>query len=190
MTATPNDLLISIIHEKAIEAQKQDVWQQKDVKFALIKDLSLDTRGVVGEEFIKQLLENMGYSVERNEITDRTNKHWDLRVNGKVTLEVKTATIGKEGRTFQHENIERDRNYDALILLDIAPDAIYLTVAKKGLLPFSRPNDNFTATPRNMHRRAQGIQYKWDLTLRDVQDRCVTNVEEAKALFLPILKRD
>lgn len=184
----PSDLLKSIIDEKVIETRKRDVWQQKNARFAPIKDLSVDTRGVVGERFVEQLLKNMGHFVERNEITDRTNKHWDLRVNRNITLEVKTATIGKEGRTFQHENIERDRNYDALVLLDIAPDAIYLTVAKKDLLPFNRPNDNFTATLKNMHRRAHGILYKWDLSLRDVQDRCIVNMEEAVKLFTPILK--
>ena len=188
VTAKPNELLKSIIDEKVAEAQEQDVWQQRNTQFTPIKDLSVDTRGAVGEEFVEQLLTKMGHSVERNKITDRTNKHWDLRVNNKITLEVKTATIGKEGRTFQHENIERDRDYNALVLLDIAPNAIYLTVAKKDLLPFSRPNDHFTTTPKNMHRRAHGILYKWDLNLRDVEDRCIENMEDAEKLFSSILK--
>ena len=181
----PTDILKTMIAEKAESDRSGNVWTSG--RFMPIKTLSLDTRGELGELFIERLLTCLGHSVIRNSATDRTNKHWDLLVNDSVSLEVKTATVGKDGRSFQHENIEKDRNYDGLVLLDIAPDAIYLTAAPKKHLPFSTPNDKWTRSPRRMHRRAQGIQYKWDLSILDVKEREVRSIADVRRLMAELI---
>lgn len=189
MSKQPHNLLQKIIADKVLEVHHKDVWRKPNIEFADIKQVSSDTVGVIGEEYIKQLLELLGHSVEHSDVTDRTQKHWDLRVNGVTTLEVKTATVGKNGRSFQHENIEKDRNYDALVLLDIAPTAIYLTVAKKSMLPFNQPNEFFTCIAKKMHRRAHGILYKWDFNLRDVEERKIESLKDVEKLFNSVLQK-
>ena len=181
----PVKMLVDMIASKAESDRKNNVWVKG--AFMQIRALTPDTRGELGEEFVERLLVSLGYTVERSNVTDRTKKHWDLRVNG-VALEIKTATVGKSGRSFQHENIEKDRDYDGIVLLDIAPDAIYLTAASKKDLPFNSPNDLWTKSPKQMHRRAHGIQYKWDLSIKDVADReikSLTDVERLMADLLP-----
>lgn len=165
---------------------KKDLWEFSKVKD--LKKLSMDARGDVGEEFVKVLLEKLGYDVYWDNATDRANKHWDLRVNGKIDLEVKMATVGKAGKTFQHENLEQNRNYDAVVLLDITPHTLYLTVAPKHTLPFDEPNDIWTMTPKKMHKRDYGKDvYKWDMNIRDVRDREIKTLDDVRRMFEGVL---
>ena len=181
------DVLAALIKEHAERVSRKDVWNSG--KFKDIKTVSNDTRGEMGESFIAEILKQFGLEVEHSKGADRTEKHWDLRVNGKVTLEIKTATIDKNGRMFQHENIEKDRNYDYLVLLDIAPDAIYLTVAPKGSLPFKEKSSTWTVNPKAMHRRAHGIQYKWDLNLNDVKNRKIKTLKDAQLMLHDVIEQ-
>ena len=174
-------LLADRIKQKVRAFREGDVWIAG--RFKEIKALSTDSRGELGEDFLAELFEQLGHEVTQTKVTDRTQKHWDILLDGRLKLEVKTATLGKEGRMFQHENIERDRNFDILVLLDIAPDAIYLTLAPKKTLPFNERNSNWTKNPKKMHRRATGIHYKWDLSLRDVEDRKVESLDDLKRLM-------
>lgn len=120
-------------------------------------------------------------------MTDPTKKHWDLRIDGITKLEVKTATLGST-LTFQHENLEKDRDFDGVVLLDVSPDTIYLTFAAKGSIPWTSKNDRWTRNPKKLHRRRNGISYKWDLSLRDVEDRRVETIEDVRLGFEAMLK--
>ena len=181
----PKNTLKAIIGNKIALAEKQSLWAGGF--FQEMRKLQPDLRGEVGEEFIADVLAQAGYSVEVNRETDPTRKHWDVRVSGTIKLEVKTATLGADGRTFQHENFEKDRDYDAVVLVDVAPNDLYLTVAPKDTLPFTRQNDNWTRNPKQMHRRRHGIAYKWDLHLRDVESRKVETLDDIKQMFAPVL---
>ena len=176
--------LLSNRIDTLIRANESKQWNESE--YPQIISLQSDTIGVLGEEFIEELLVKLNHKVERNAIKDRTRKHWDIKVDSKIKCEIKTATLGKNGN-FQHENIEKDRDFDALILLDIAPKAIYLTVAPKETLPFTVKDNIYTKNEKKMHRRAHGIQYKWDLSLRDLEDREVKTLKDAKNIFEVIL---
>lgn len=182
-----HDLLVEHIDDYTQRSILDDVWVSGI--FRMIKGLSTDNRGDLGESYIKSVLEYLRYTVEKSKETDRTKKHWDLKINTGATFEIKTATIGKKGNMFQHESIEKDRNFDILVLLDIAPDAIYLTVAPKKTLPFTEKNKNWTVNPKKMHRRATGIHYKWDLSLKDVSGREIKTLEDAREMFEEALKQ-
>ena len=171
------------ILQRAAESQgpdpARDPWRGSANE--AIKRTELDTRGAIGEVFIQAVLEAAGHTVERDATTDPVGKHWDLLVDGKVKLEVKTATVGKDGKKFQHENIEKDKNWDGLVLLDVAPNVIYTTFAAKQTLPFvesSRHKGTWTVNERSMHRRRTSNFYKWDLSVKDLKDRAVTTVED------------
>ena len=181
-----DDLLINSIERHASQAVVEDVWNSG--RFAKIKMLSVDIRGQLGEEFLAEILRQLGCSVEHPKGTDINAQQWDLRVNNKTTLEVKTATVGKNGNNFQHENIYIKRDFDFLVLVDITPNEIYLTPAPKSTLPFSVPNNIWTVRSKKMHLRENGVQYKWDLTLNDVRPRQIRALDDAERLLQNIIR--
>ncbi len=75
-----------------------------------------------------------------------------------MDVEIKTAALGRNANSFQHENIERDRQYHALVFIDIAPNEIYMSWHAKSQIDL-----------RALHRRATGIHYKWDTLLSALQ---------------------
>ena len=156
-------------------------WHESDYKS--IKELEIDGRGRFGEALIERIITTLGYDAESNGATDRTKKHWDIRDNSNgLDIEVKTATLGNK-KTFQFEGFEKDRDYHAVILLGIAPSALYLTIAKKAEMPFNKPNDLFTVNPKKMHRRGHGIQYKWTLSENDCKGREIKTLDDFKAMY-------
>lgn len=152
------------VHSKLIalanEADKSTVWTNS--LFEGLRRLQIDRRGAVGEEFIVYLLERIGKTPKRSPSLDREKKQWDIEVSrDKVKLEIKTATLTVKANTFQHESIEKDRQWNGLILLDIAPNDIYIScLAKKTIAWKNAPG---------MHRRAQSIAYKYTLKLKDLE---------------------
>ena len=161
-------------------------WHESDYKS--IKQLEVDLRGRFGEVLIERILTELGFHVESNDTTDRKNKHWDIRdhTNG-LDIEVKTATLGNKQKTFQHEAFEKDRNYHAAILLDIAPSTLYITVAKKSDMPFDEKNDLFTVRRKKLHKRPNG-HYKWTLNEKDCKGREVETLDDFWAMYEPLLK--
>jgi len=147
-----NDLLTDLIVAALCERKDLHGWDTG--AFAELLKLSIDQRGRVGEELIATALRKGGVQdVTRGGGKNRRKKQWDIRT-ADMTIEVKTATLGRNTATFQHERIERNRQWDALALLDIAPNAVYLSWATEGSLDW-----------RNMHRRDPEGYHKKDLKL-------------------------
>ena len=115
--------------------------------------VEIDTRGTVGELLAVKLLEKGGREPVYNEGATDEDKHWDFMCDG-LTYEVKTASLGKDGSSFQHENIFKTRLYDGLILVDIAPDEIYISLWARKAIPWEK-----------LHSRKDGAYYKWDTSL-------------------------
>ena len=160
-----NDLLKQMIETALSERKDKHGWSSG--LFSRIHLLTPDQRGELGEKLLEQALHSAGVKdVTREGALDRTKKHWDIRT-ADMDIEVKTATLGRNVNTFQHENIEKDRQYDAVAFVDIAPNEIYLTWTAKKNIPF-----------RNMHRRSQGIVFKWDLQLSTVKNNKVETIED------------
>ncbi|MDA8015088.1 MAG: hypothetical protein MPK09_05705 [Gammaproteobacteria bacterium] len=136
--------------------QKQKPWI--DSRFESMRSLQIDNRGAVGEHFVLYLLESIGKKCVHNDALDREKKQWDIHVpDDHVKLEVKTATLTAGTKAFQHESIEKDRSWNALVLLDIAPDEIYISCISKKDLDW-----------KSMHRRANSIFYKYDVKLNNL----------------------
>jgi len=163
-----DDLLTGLIRATLRERKDRHGWD--DGLFADILKLSIDQRGKVGEQLIEAALRKAGVpEVTRAGKLDRTHKHWDIRT-AHMDIEVKTATLGRNINTFQHESIEKDRQYHALVLLDIAPNDIYLTwLAKDGI------------DWRSLHRRANSNFYKLDLKLPELESRKVSTIADVLA---------
>lgn len=163
-----DDLLTGLIRDTLRERQDRHGWN--DGVFADILKLSIDQRGKVGEKLIETALRETGVpGVTRAGKVDRTKKHWDIRT-ADLDIEVKTATLGRNTNTFQHESIERDRQYHALALLDIAPNAVYLTWKTKASIDW-----------RKLHRRANSNFYKLDLKLSALESNKILTVDDVLA---------
>lgn len=115
--------------------------------------VEIDTRGSVGELLVVKLLESGGRAVVYNQDATAEEKHWDFMCDN-LTYEVKTASVGKDGKTFQHENIFKTRLYDGLVLVDIAPDEIYMSLWPKAAIPW-----------KELHSRKDSSFFKWDTSL-------------------------
>ena len=143
---------------------------------------SIDTRGEVGEEMIVKMLREAGRDVKYKKAATHQKKDWDFKCGG-FKYEVKTATLGARGG-FQHEDIYKERHFDGIILVDIAPHAVYITCRAKDDMDWSGA--------AQMHRRSTGA-WKWDTSLtapgrktknlRCVRENKVTNVAEFLAMF-------
>lgn len=151
-----NDLLTDLVAAALRDRKDRHGWDTGT--FADLLKLSIDRRGRVGEELIATALHKGGVQgVTRAGGKDRRKKQWDIRT-ADMTIEVKTATLGRNASTFQHERIEKNRQWDALVLLDIAPNDVYLSWTTHGSLDW-----------RNMHRRDPEGYHKKDLRLSDLE---------------------
>lgn len=124
-----------------------------------LKILQIDSRGLVGENFVVAALAAVGKEVKHHDRTDREQeKQWDIFCDG-IRLEVKIATMGRVSPTFQHENLDKNRAFDGIIFIDVAPDAVYVSFVPKFLVPWSE-----------IHRRKDSTYYKWDFRRADLEE--------------------
>ena len=179
---TDNDIvrILTDLIEESIAHSGDTAWDKGE--FVRIRELQSYNRGDVGEKFIAEALIAIGHKADISPVTDPAKKHWDVLVDSKIKLEIKTATLGR-GKTFQHENIEKDKDFHALVLLDIAPNELYLTCAAKSTLPWTERNNIWTNTSKKMHRRRISSVYKWDLNLADVLSRQIRSIEDIKEAY-------
>ena len=116
--------LIDIIDDNYQKEMESNKWLSS--KFKKIKDLSIDRRGKIGEEYVYNLFKNDDGTIYNEDIID-TSATYDIIINNKK-VEIKTATIGVNN-TFQHENFFDTCDY--YILLDISYNGIYICCYSK-----------------------------------------------------------
>lgn len=186
MQYDPGDDLLNLVDEvkrsqrKRVNPNSIPSWENS--RYKPIRDLEIDSRGFVGERFVQNCLNQIGYRTQRDEKTSLEEKGYDILVDGHFKLEVKLATRGRTNPTFQHENLKQERDYDAIILIDVAPDKIYMTCGRKKELPFRVKSSKFTVTKKKMHLRPKG-EFKWDLHVQDVQRREVKTIDDFERIF-------
>lgn len=154
-----------------------DKWLNQP--FAKMRELQIDRRGYVGEHMIVSLLKATGREVEYSEGEMADGKTWDMAVDG-LRYEIKTATIGINTETFQHENIYNNQAWDGVIFIDIAPDEIYISC-------WARHEINRT----DLHLRKNKAFYKWDTSLKPghkfcVADNRVRTLADVELIFRPM----
>lgn len=167
---TPLEVMDETI-EEAVTGAKNKQWVDKRFS-AIRKNLEIDERGRVGEQFVAKCFRILEYEVTNNDSVG-DDKDWDVVVvDDDMYIEVKTATLGK-AKTFQRENIDKQRKYDLLVLVDIAPDEIYLSWIPKSAIPWKK-----------LHRRKDGTIYKWDNRLKQVEGKKLVSLEQFKQEYL------
>jgi hypothetical protein len=139
-------LEIEAMIQKAYAAEKEnnDPWQDSPYRDFL--NLTLDTRGKLGEQIISQALSNSGNAniIIEEDTSDVNVKgdgvHYDMKING-LLIEIKTAYRGKNNN-WQHENLYVSAA-DMSIFLDIDYQGLYITVIPEKLLPLGKDSPIF-----------------------------------------------
>lgn len=112
------------------ELQKNQIWNSDDF-FFLMRQLTIDQRGRVGEYFFWNVFKELNFNVE---YIDNSHGDYDLIVDG-LKIEVKTATLDVNSK-FQHEGIKESKKWDYVAFLDISPNHIYVTFIHNSLFTF------------------------------------------------------
>ena len=129
---------------KAAVENKTVKWAAKweNAQFGGIREVrSTTTRGNIGEMFAARLLRMAGYSgVEEH---PKRRGPWDIRIDGRIKLEVKIASEDAGGG-FQFNGLSYRPSYDILLLIGIQPEGILFgfmkreQLLKETLTPMSR----------------------------------------------------
>ncbi len=126
-TKTFASVATNIIDHTFEKKKKRNIWENS--KWAHIAELENDDVGKVGEIIMQQFCIHTNIPAEIDGL--KTKKLGggigDGIINGK-TVEIKTARLGSDGKSFQHELGEVPWVADYMIFLDIAPEKMYITI--------------------------------------------------------------
>jgi len=119
------------IFKKVLAVNKDhSKWDSGD--FKEIKTISNTKVGKVGQDFIEEICNDLGFSYEFpiNEKGERSNTSpWDVKING-ITFELKTATEDIHG-SFQFNHIRYHRKYEAVLCLGVSPNSLQFDLWSK-----------------------------------------------------------
>ena len=124
---TFTQIAIRLINAKHEIKKKRNIWNACEWKN--INDLENDDVGGVGEEIINIYCKEASIS---SDINGKKTKQLgggagDGKINGR-TCEIKTARMGSDGSSFQHELGEVPWKAEFMIFLDISPANIFITI--------------------------------------------------------------
>lgn len=150
--------------------------------FEPLLELSAAGRGRIGEILTAAILKDFGCDVDDDQIGRTTRdgqRGYDLMADG-IRLEVKLATRGKSVNTFQHENLNRREQWDALVLIDVAPENVYVKITAKNDLPWD-----------DIHKRHSAAVHKYDMSVRKhtVEGNEITTDEQFFGKFREVKER-
>jgi len=119
----------SIIDTIYDQKKKRNIWE--DSNWSHIADLENDDVGKAGEKIIEMMCKrgNIPSEIDGLKTKELGGGVGDGIINGK-TVEIKTARLGSNNTSFQHELGECPWVANYMIFLDIAPDKMYLTIFK------------------------------------------------------------
>ncbi|RAX51484.1 hypothetical protein CCY99_08920 [Helicobacter sp. 16-1353] len=169
------DIANAVFAEIEADVDKTTKWKS-DSKYRKIRHLQIDKRGSFGERLLRDI-----FSKERNislEYKDGDQGDWDIKIND-IRIEVKTSSLDVNDK-FQNENIKNTANCDYICFIGIAPNAIFMKLAKIANIDFE--------SLHNRGARGTGAGYKWDLKASDMLE--VTTREQVVELFYATMGLD
>lgn len=164
----------------AAEKENNDPWH--DSPYQDFLNLTLDTRGKLGEQIISQAISNSGNSnvIIEEDVSDVNVKgdgvHYDMKING-LLIEIKTAYRGK-GNSWQHENLYVSAA-DMSIFLDIDYQGLYVTVVPENLLPLGKDSPIFGRKHGTL-RQNKDDGYKLDFSPTTIKTLCAYGEDYCK----------
>ena len=129
MSSTITTTATSIINAIYDQKKKRNIWENSN--WCHIADLENDDVGKAGERIIAEFCKigNIPSEIDGLKTKELGGGVGDGMINGK-TVEIKTARLGSNNSSFQHELGECPWVADYMIFLDIAPENMYLTIFK------------------------------------------------------------
>lgn len=121
------DIATDLINKTHKKKQERNIWDTSRLKN--IAELECDDVGKVGEEIISKICQkvNINSSINGTKTKQIGGGKGDGKINEK-TVEIKTARLGSNGSSFQHELGEVPWKAEYMIFLDISPKKIYITI--------------------------------------------------------------
>lgn len=124
---TDINVLVKIIMEEKKKEDDKNIWGNSIYKY--LPFLQANNVGKVGEILIHNLCINNQINSTIDGTKTKMSGGGDGTINNK-TVEIKTALLGSNKSTFQHELGEHPWNAIYMIFIDIAPDNVYITIFK------------------------------------------------------------
>ena len=124
-----DSILLKTLSDQYNKKKKRNIWE--DSKYKYISELENDDVGKVGEFTIENWCKNASIDCDINGI--KTKEHGGGIGDGTIkskSVEIKTARLGSDLKSFQHELGEKPWLAEYMIFLDIAPNIIYITIFK------------------------------------------------------------
>ena len=120
-------LATELIDKQHAKKQTRDIWGNS--KWKNINELENDDVGKVGEEIINDFCKKAGIDskIDGNKTKKVGGGIGDGTIKEK-TCEVKTARLGSDESSFQHELGEVPWKAKIMIFLDISPEKMYITI--------------------------------------------------------------
>ena len=152
--------------------KKRDIW--KDSPWENISKLENDDQGSVGEEIVNNLcsLAGVNCSIDGKKTKQIGGGIGDGTIKGK-SCEIKTARLGSDEKSFQHELGEVPWKAEYMIFLDIAPQKMYITIFKNFTEDFykqSGTDNNIKCSPyfptKSITWRKHKGAFKLDTTIK------------------------
>ena len=177
----------TLVKDKIAEVLQQASGAKFDWEGSTYEDvryLPIDSRGELGERIVASILRGSGYEVEGDDGKTDAERGYDLIANG-VKLEIKFATITIGSGGFQHEALQSQRSYDAVLFVDIAPNQVFLTAVKRKDIiwrlkaPDKKPDPG--KKPKvALHKRKDSVHYKCDFTIKHIQANDIPHFRDFK----------
>ncbi len=164
--------------ENILTSKEPQKFNWNNSMFEDTQYLSIDKRGRLSEIITANILRNMGCNISYHNNSTDPERGYDL-ISNNIKIEVKLATITVGSGMFQHENLSPQRNFDAVIFIDIAPNSLYLTSVKKQNIIWSLKAGDRRKNLRKLHRRPNGL-YKCDFTIKSIENNKILQFREYK----------
>ena len=172
--------------EEIIERKYKELNLGRDYnsKFSKIRDFEANAVGQIGEEFVKNIIQ------EFSEIIDDRIIHneYDIKTSKGVLFEIKTARKGRNNNTFQFNGINPNYNYDYLLCVGICEDSIHFRIFSKKDVAYIHKERKFYITQDNFRKQLvqmnpqNQVNYKLTLNLKELFE--ITKFFEKLSLIL------
>jgi hypothetical protein len=171
------NIVESVTDEYTSKPKKKNIWL--GTPFEELVTLSPDERGHWGEKLvytlITYLLPNIDCFWDSNKNTSNEDGSiWDILI-GIFRTEVKTAFLGTNEKSFQHENLHKDKEWDKVLFVDVVQNGIWFTVQNKSDIPFGDTLHKILNVKSTPHLSG----HKFDLSLY----RCEKLVKSGDCFF-------
>ena len=122
----PHEILAKVLRHHS------DHTKWVGARFGKIKQISNTKVGSVGQDFVEELCQSIGFKIEFPISSGGKRviqNPWDIKIED-FTFELKTATEDINGN-FQFNHIRYHREYKAVLCIGISPDSIFFNVWSK-----------------------------------------------------------